>query len=228
MGCIDGLVAAFEQFILEEGFEDAADDGPFGEPEDEAAADEGRDGEEAEFLADAAMVAFLGFLDLVEVGVEVFFIEEGGAVDALEDGAVGAAFPVSAGDGEEFERADFSGVGDVWAAAEVDELALAVEAEDSEFVQFFVDVFDFEVLSDAGAEFAGIWGGEGESFEGFCGGDDFGHFGFDGGKIFFRDRTIGEGDVVVEAGAGGWTEGEARAWVESHEGARHDVGGGVS
>ena len=88
------------------------------------------------------MVALLGLLDLGEVGVEVLLVEERGAVDALEHLAVGVALPVGPGDREQLERADLAGVGDVRAPAEVDELALAVEAQDAVLVQLVVDVLD--------------------------------------------------------------------------------------
>ena len=40
--------------------------------------------EQVHFAAQAAMVAALGLLDLLEIGVEVFLFGEGGGVDALE------------------------------------------------------------------------------------------------------------------------------------------------
>ena len=141
---VNGLIAALEQLVLEEVFEDAPDDRPLGHPEDQARADQGRDREQAQLLADLAVVALLGLFDLGEVGVEVLLVEEGGAVDALEHRLVGVAFPVGPGDREELERADLAGVGDVRASAEVDELALAVEAQDAVLVQLVVDVLDLE------------------------------------------------------------------------------------
>ena len=45
VGRIDRLIAAAEQLVLEEVLEHAADDRPFGHPEDQARTDEGRDRE---------------------------------------------------------------------------------------------------------------------------------------------------------------------------------------
>ena len=42
------------------------------------------DGEELELLAEHAVVAVLGFLELLEVGVEFLLVEERGAVEPLE------------------------------------------------------------------------------------------------------------------------------------------------
>ena len=99
---------------------------------------------------------FFGLLDLGEVGVEVLLVEERGAVDPLEHLAVGLALPVGAGDREQLERADLAGVGDVRAPAEVDELPLAVEAEDAVLVQLVVDVLDLERLAEVVDELAGV------------------------------------------------------------------------
>ena len=109
---------------------------------------------------------FLGFLDLGEIGVEVLLVEERGAVNALEHLRVGVALPVGAGDREQLERADLAGMGDVRASAEVDELALAVEAEDAVLVEFVVDVLDFERLAEILDKLAGLAGGQAETLEG--------------------------------------------------------------
>ena len=53
-------------------------------PEDEAGAGELLNGEQVELLAEQAMVALLGFFELVEVVVELFLGVERRAVDALE------------------------------------------------------------------------------------------------------------------------------------------------
>ena len=102
------------------------------------------------------MVALLGFLELGELGVELLLVEERRAVDALKHLAVGPALPVGPGDREQLERPDLAGVGNVRAAAEVDELALAVEAEHAVLVQLFVDVLDLEGLPQVGDELAGL------------------------------------------------------------------------
>ena len=165
VGGVDRLIAAPDQLVLEEALEDAADDRPLGHPEDQARADQRRDREQAQLLAELAVVALLGLLDLGEVGVEVLLVEEGGAVDALEHLAVGVALPVGPGDREELERADLAGVGDVRPAAEVDELPLAVEAEDAVLVQLVVDVLDLVRLAQVVDELPGLGDGQAEPLE---------------------------------------------------------------
>ena len=92
------LIAALEQFVLDEGLQQAAHDRPLRHPQDQAAADRLADGEQLELLAEHAVVALLRLFDLVQVGVEVLLAEEGGAVEALELLAAGVVLPVGAGD----------------------------------------------------------------------------------------------------------------------------------
>ena len=185
---VNRLVAPLEKLFLDEALEDAANRRPFRHPEDQARADQGRDGEQVQLAAQPAMVALLGLLDLGDVCLQVLLVEERSAVDALEHRAVGAAFPVGTGDREQLERADLAGVRDVRPAAQVDELALAIEAQDAELVQLFVDVLDLERLAQVGDELACLRDRQGEPFERLGILPDPGHLGLDGGEV-----VLGEG-----------------------------------
>ena len=84
--------------------------------------------EQIHLAAELAMVALLGLLDLLEVGVELLLLGEGGAVDARQHFAVGIAAPIGAGDFHQLERiADLAGRGHVRAAAEIEPVALLVD-----------------------------------------------------------------------------------------------------
>ena len=97
-------------------------------PEDEAGAGEFLNAEKIELLAEDAMVAAVGFFEALEVGVKIFLREERGAVDALELRVLLVAEPVGAGERADLEGFDAAGGGNVRAAAEVDEVAVPVEA----------------------------------------------------------------------------------------------------
>src|SRR6185503_8890270 len=71
-------VALLAEFAGDEGLELLADDAALGGPEDEALADHVVDVEEAELLADDAVVALLGLLELGKVLVELLLVGEGG------------------------------------------------------------------------------------------------------------------------------------------------------
>src|SRR5262249_47745118 len=126
---IDWLVAALEQLLADEALQQVPDGSPFGHPQDQTATHGGADGEQAELLAQEAVIAFLGLLQLMEILVEVLLTEKGGAVEALQLRTVGVVFPVGTGDTEELERPDLAGVGNVRPTAQINELALAVEAQ---------------------------------------------------------------------------------------------------
>ena len=85
--------------------------------------------EEVELLAELAVVALLGFLDAVEVGVEVLLLRPRRAVDALEHLVARIAAPVGAGDLHELEHLELARGRHVRPAAEVDEVAFAIERD---------------------------------------------------------------------------------------------------
>ena len=101
---------------------------PFGQPERRAGRELGEQ-EQLELLAELAVVARARLLEPLEVLGELVLGGERGAVDAGEHLAVRVAAPVGAGDGRELERLRAAGVGRVRAAAEVEELAVGVDAD---------------------------------------------------------------------------------------------------
>ncbi len=129
------------------------------------------------------MISLASLLDLGNISIEVLLLEEGGSIDPLEHRLVGVSLPVGAGDRQELERPDLSGVGNMRAAAEVDELALTIKAQDAVLVQLVVDVFDLQVLTQVGDELARVGHGQRESLERLGVGDDPGHLGLDRRKV---------------------------------------------
>src|SRR5207247_739026 len=102
--------------------QEPADGGAFGQPQRQSGADGYVYGEQLQLFAEPAVVAALGFLEALEVVLEILRGKEGGTVNALQLLVFLAAFPISAGDGEQFESLDFRSVRHVGAAAEVDEV----------------------------------------------------------------------------------------------------------
>ena len=106
--------------------------------------------------AEPAMVAFLRFLDLLEIGVKLFLLGERGAVDARQHLAVGIAAPIGAGDLHQLERiADLAGRGHVRTAAEIEPVALLVDL-DLLVLRDGVDQFDLEALALVGKHALGV------------------------------------------------------------------------
>ena len=103
--------------------------------------------EQVHLAAELAVVALLRLLDLLEIGVELLLLGEGGAVDAREHLAVGIAAPIGARDLHQLEGvADLAGRGHVRAAAEVEPVALLVDL-DLLVLRDGVDQLDLEQLA---------------------------------------------------------------------------------
>ncbi len=71
--------------------------------EDQAGPGQLLNAEKIQLFAQLAMVALLGFFELVEVLVQIFLAEERRAVDALHLVVLFIALPVGAGDGKQLE-----------------------------------------------------------------------------------------------------------------------------
>ena len=119
VGRIDQRVAGVQVKLPPEVLHQATDPGALRMPADEAGPELVVDGEEAEVSAQLTVVSLGGFFEAVEVGVEGVLGLEGGAVDALEHGAVFVAAPVGAGDVQELEGGHLAGGLYVGAVAEV-------------------------------------------------------------------------------------------------------------
>ena len=223
---VDRRVPAAQQFDLDEPFEQPADGRPLGHPQDEPLAGLRADGEQLELLAEHPVVALLGLFELGQVGVKLLLGEEGGGVEPLELLAAGVVLPVRPGDAQELERPDLAGVRDVRPAAQVDELALPVEAKVGVPAQHLVDVLDLEFLLQVGAQGPGLGGRALEPLERLGGGDGLLHLRLDPREVGLGDRGR-RIDVVVEPVGQGRAEGELGAGEQAHDRPGHDVGGAV-
>ena len=84
---------------------------------------------QTQLRAKHAMIALLGFFKAIDMFVELLLVEEGRAVDAGELLAFAVTAPVGPGDALQFEGLDPPRCWDVRAAAQVGEIALAVDAD---------------------------------------------------------------------------------------------------
>src|SRR4029077_7509522 len=85
--------------------------------------------EEVERLPEAPVIALFRLLDASEIRLEILPVRPRGAVDALELSVPRVASTVRAREGGQPEARDAPRRGDVWPAAEVDELALVIERD---------------------------------------------------------------------------------------------------
>ena len=115
----DLKIALFFKFFADEGLEYFAKKLAVGCPENEPLADRFVDVKEFEFFAEHTMVAGLGLFELFEVGIEVFFLEEGCAIDTGETVGGFIAMPIARREAHDFDRADAAGAGYMRPSAEV-------------------------------------------------------------------------------------------------------------
>src|SRR5216684_2941014 len=133
------------------------------------------------------MIAFFGFFDLVQIGVEIFLTEEGRGIEALQLFTIRVVLPISAGNAQQLERSDFAGVGQMRSAAEIDEFSLPVKTQGWKLLQLAVDVLDFVALTDVLTKCPRLAGGTLEALERLRFLDDSAHFLFDLREVFFLD-----------------------------------------
>ncbi|GJE70498.1 hypothetical protein CHKEEEPN_2036 [Methylorubrum podarium] len=154
--------------------------------------------EEVHLLAQAPVVAALGLLQPVQVGVEISLRRPGRAVDARQHRVVGVAPPIGAGDLHQLEGgADLARRGHVRAAAEVEPLALAVD------LQILargdrVHQLDLVALALVGEELLDVVARPDFLRERGIARDDLAHLRLDLREVLGRERLV-LGEVVVEA-----------------------------
>ena len=170
---------------------------PFGVPEHHAGAFL-LEVKQIELAAELAVVALLGFLDLLQIGVELFLLRKRRAVDARQHRIVAVAAPIGARDLHQLERiADLAGRSHMRAAAEIEPVALEVDL-DRLVAGNGVDQFDLEGLALVAEHLLGLLARPDFLGERFVARDDLAHLLFDRGKIFRRERLVAE-EVVIEA-----------------------------
>ena len=160
----------------------------------------------------------------MQIGVELFLLGEGGAVDAREHFAVGIAAPIGARDLHQLERiADLAGRGHVRAAAEIEPFALLVDL-DRLVARNGVDQFDLELLALVAEHLFGFLARPYFLGEGCIARDDLAHLLFDGRQVFRRERLVAE-EIVIEAVLDHRPDGHLRAGPERLHGFRQHMRG---
>src|SRR5713226_7947879 len=223
---VDEVVAAFEKFIAQPVFDNFADQAALGMPKDQARTGFVLNAEEFELGAELAMIAAFGLFEAMEVFVQLFFCEEAGGVNALELGIALLAFPVGAGDVHEFEGLDALGGRNVWAAAEVDELAGGVEGDDGLY-SFFLDELALEDLVGFFVELEGFGLGDELALVGEVLSGELVHLGFDSCEVVGGERFVAE-EFVEEAGVDGRTNAEFDVGIQLHDRGGEQMRGGMA
>ena len=107
-------------------------------------------------------------------------------------------------------------------AAEVDELALPVEAQGGVVGETSGNVLGLEFLVEIADELHRFVARENEPLERFRLLDDGLHLGLDAGEVLLADRLL-QVEVVIEPVAGGRSEREPHSLIQPHHGPGHHV-----
>jgi len=169
--------------------------------------------EEVHLAADPAMVALLGFLDAMEVILQVLVGKEDRAVDALELGVLGIAAPVGARHLRELERlAELARRGQMRAQAHVEPVTLPVNRDHLVLGQF-VDPLRLEALAVLLEVVFDLRAVPYRAHDRQVAVDNLGHALLDLGEVLRREG-LGAHEVVVEPVLRRRTERDLRAGIE--------------
>jgi hypothetical protein len=185
---VDHLIAALEGLGAQPVLHDEPHAPALRVPEDEARAGELLDGEQAERGAQLAMIAFLGFLQHLEVLLELVLGGPGRAVDALEHRVLLVAAPVGAGHGQELEVADLLGARRMAAAAQVGEGRVRVVRE--LLVLELLEELELVLLAAALPILLGLLVGDFLALELVVALDDLEHLALDRLEVGFREAVL--------------------------------------
>ena len=153
--------------------------------------------EQVELRAELAVVALLGLLEHLQVGVLVFLLRPCGAVDPLQHFVLRVAAPVRAGDAHQLEHLELAGRRHMRAAAQVGEIALCVQ-RDLVVRRNRSDDFRLVGLALVAEEFHGLVARHFLALHRQVALRDLGHARLDRGEILGCERPA-EREVVVEA-----------------------------
>ena len=179
--------------------------------------------EDVHLAANAAMVALLGLLEVVQVLLKLRLLEEGRAVETLQLLARRVAAPIGTSELHHLEGADLTGGGNMRAGAQIDEGPVAVDRDF--LVGQIVDVLELEAL--VSEELLRLVDAHDLAHERLVCLDDFGHLLLDGAEVVGGD-IVRKLEIVEVAVVGCRAEGDLRAGIELLHSFRHDVSAGVA
>ena len=180
--------------------------------------------EQLQVAPQAAVVPLLRLLQHAQVAVEGLAAGEGGAVDALQHLVALVAAPVGAGHAEQLVVPDLSRAQHVGPAAEVDEVAVAVEGEGLAVLQL---VEDLQLVGLVAQAVPGLVAADLLALEAVVLADHPLHLLLDAGQILGAEG-LGHVEVVVEPVVDGRSDGQPRLGEEAPHRLGHDVGQAVA
>ena len=168
------------------------------------------------------MIALLSLLELLQIGVKLFFLRERGRIDARQHRPRRVATPIGARDLHQLESfADLAGRGHVRPAAEIGPLALGIELH-LLIGRNGVDQFDLERFAALLEQALRFFARDDPLRKRLVAGDDLAHALFDRREVFGRERLVTE-EVVIEAVLDHRADGDLRSGPKRLHGFRENM-----
>ncbi len=133
MGSIEQLVAMRVMGVLPEGLNHMPNPRSVGMPANQTGADLLVRAEQLHLSPDAAMVALLGLLNAIKIRLQILLVRKSSAINALQHRILLVAAEIRPGDRQELDRPNLAAVLNVRAAAQIQEVADLVQADDFAF-----------------------------------------------------------------------------------------------
>ena len=220
VGRVDDAVAVTVVNVPPEVLDDRPQDAALGVPHHQPGANLLVGAEQAQLPSQDPVVATLGLFQPRQVVVQFLLALEGGAVDALEHGTVLVAAPVGPGHVQQLQGRYRVGAVDVGALAQVNEVAVAVDAQG---LIFGDGVDNLQLVGLVGEHFLGLGAAQLLPLEWVSLGDSFAHQLFDLGNVFWSEGT-GHVKIVVETVLGGRADPHFGFGEQLQHRVGHDVG----
>ena len=192
------------------------------------------EGEQVELLAEHAVIALARLLEQAQVLLERGLVEERGAVDAHQLLARGVGAPVRARDAGQLHVLEPAGVRHVRPAAQIHEVAVAVEGEPLAARADVVDELELELVvtavdrAVAREDLVALGIAHLAAQEGRGLGGDARHLRLDAREVVRRELPLRHVDVVVEAVLDHRPDGQLGAREEPQDRVGHQVRGRVA
>ena len=167
--------AALLLLILHKTLQKLNDARPLRQQDRQALPDQVGGGEQLQLPSQLVVVAFFGFFELFQMGLQLRRLGERYAVNALQHFVVRVAPPVSASDAEQLVRLDAAGIRQMRAGAQVGKVPLPVERD---FLLFRQVANQFHLVGFVLHQLQRLGAGEGEPLDGKRLFNDFFHLGF--------------------------------------------------
>ncbi len=188
-----------------------------------------REGEEIELGPETAVVAAARLLALRDESVELLTVEERSAIHTLQLLVALVTTPVDTGDAQQADGAQMTAVGHVGAAAEVDEVTGAVDADALDIVRHAVDEIHLEALAEVGEQLPCRRPRHDLTLERDPSLGQLLHPCLDAGQVLLGEvRAVGETEVVEEPLVGGGPDVVRSAGEQFHHRRGHQVRGAVA